>query len=71
MTHFGIGETAKLIKKTHLYRGIFIIQNSQVEIASMEPANDNPGAVTYTVIYRDREGNPVPVSGILPTELTK
>lgn len=43
------GDIAKIVKPTFLYNGVFILQNSEVEVLEVS-------ADEVKVLYRDREG---------------
>ena len=53
------GDMVKITKPTYLYKGVFILQNSIVEILAITDIN------TANVLYRDREGNPHEISFLL------
>jgi hypothetical protein len=46
-----VGDKVKIVKKTFLHNGIFVLTNSIVEIVDI--AEDG-----YHVVYKDKEGNP-------------
>ncbi len=56
-----VGEKRKLIRPTFLYKGMFVLQGSIVEIKAIEPE--------LKVEWYDREGNPHILTGIVPEDL--
>lgn len=59
-----IGDQAKLLKKTFMQNGVFILTNSIVEIVDEESG-------LFHVIYNDKEGHPHTIKNIKPEELEK
>ena len=59
-----VGDQAKLLKKTFMQNGVFILTNSIVEIVDIE--NE-----LYHVIYNDKEGHPLTLKNIKAEELQK
>ncbi len=57
-----IGDKAKLIKKTFMHKGVFILSNSLVEIVELQ--NE-----TYSISYSDKEGHPHFIEGIKKEDL--
>lgn len=51
-----LGERRRLARPTFLYKGMFVLQGSAVEIKALEPE--------LKVEWYDREGNPHILSGI-------
>jgi hypothetical protein len=56
------GDQVKLVKKTFLYDGIFILTNSLVEIAEIHKDGIN-------VVYNDREGHPHVIKNLQESDL--
>ncbi|MDX1961065.1 MAG: hypothetical protein SFU98_21020 [Leptospiraceae bacterium] len=56
------GEKVKLIKKTFIHQGVFILTNSVVEI--VEVSEDG-----IAVVYNDKEGNPHVIKNLQATDL--
>jgi hypothetical protein len=46
-----VGDKVKLVRKTFMHKGIFVLTNSIVEIVEITEAG-------FHVIYNDKEGNP-------------
>lgn len=59
-----VGDHVKLIKKTFMQDGIFILTNSIVEIVGME--ND-----LFYVVYNDKEGHPHKIENLKREYLQK
>jgi hypothetical protein len=59
-----VGDQAKLVKKTFMQNGIFILTNSIVEIVDIEDG-------LFHVIYNDKEGHPHTLKNLKPEDLQK
>ncbi|MBP7284158.1 MAG: hypothetical protein KBA66_21415 [Leptospiraceae bacterium] len=59
-----VGDQVKLIKKTFMQNGIFILTNSIVEIVDIE--NEK-----FHVIYNDKEGHPHTLKNLSVEDLQK
>jgi hypothetical protein len=57
-----VGDQVKLIKKTFMFNGVFILTNSIVEILDI----DENG---YHVSYSDKEGHPHFIKNLKETDL--
>ncbi len=63
---FSVGEQKILKKKTFLYKGVLVFQNSPVIIKKIDKINNE---ILYTVEYIDREGNRMDIENIKENEL--
>ncbi len=57
-----VGDRKTLLRPTFLYKGIFVLKGSTVEIKKV--------GVTITVEWFDKEGNPHLLNDIKPEELS-
>jgi hypothetical protein len=57
------GDKARLLKKTFMHKGIFVLTNSIVEIAEVHEGG-------FNVIYNDKEGYPHVIENLKPEDLT-
>lgn len=57
-----IGDKVKLIKKTFMHKGVFILSNSIVEIVDIIGEN-------YNISYADKEGHPHFIENIKKADL--
>ncbi|MBK8396467.1 MAG: hypothetical protein IPL26_14690 [Leptospiraceae bacterium] len=59
-----VGDQVKLIKKTFMQNGIFILTNSIVEIMEIEENK-------FHVLYNDKEGHPHTLKNLSAEDLQK
>lgn len=57
-----IGDKVKLVKKTFMHKGVFILTNSIVEIVDLKEDN-------FSISYADKEGHPHFIEGIKKEDL--